>query len=263
MIGLIAGSGIYDASIMKEIEKKKVSTEFGEASEEIVIAEFEGKQVAFLPRHGSNHSINPSNVNYRANIQALKKVGVTKVIALNAVGSLQIEMKPGTLVFPDQFIDRTYDRERTFYDGKVKGFEKVCHINVSDPFCKSLREDLIKSAEDLGIQFTSTGTYVCVEGPRFSTRAESELYRTWKAHVIGMTLCPEAVLAREAELCYANISMITDYDNLSEEGASSEEIIKTMKGNIEKVRKLLVKAIPQISDERNCGCGKALEGAFI
>lgn len=263
MIGVIAGSGVYDASLMKEVERKKVSTVFGKPSDKIIIAEFEGKQLAFLPRHGSSHSINPSNVNYRANIMALKKVGVSHIIAINAVGSLQEEMKPGTMVFPDQFIDRTYGRERTFYDGKAKGFEKVCHINVSEPFCAEVRAALVKSAEKLGIEFSSTGTYICVEGPRFSTKAESELYRSWNAHVIGMTLCPEAVLAREAELCYANISMITDYDNLSDTGASSEEIIKTMKENIEKVRKLLVKTIPKLSDERKCKCGEALKAAFI
>ncbi|MEK6972554.1 MAG: S-methyl-5'-thioadenosine phosphorylase [archaeon] len=263
MIGIIAGSGVYDPSLVKEIKKEKVQTEFGLPSDEITVADFEGIKVAFLPRHGYKHTINPSNVNYRANIRALKKLGVDRILSVSAVGSLQKEIKPGCFVFVNQFIDRTYGRKNTFYDGITKGFERVCHINVSDAFCEELRKPLIAEAKKLKIEHFEKGTYVGIEGPRFSTRAESALYRSWNAQVIGMTLCPEASLAREAEICYANISMATDYDNLSESGANVEDIIKTMKSNTENVRKLLYATLPKIQEERKCICRNALQGAFI
>jgi len=263
MIGIIAGSGVYDPTLLMEVKKEKVQTEFGLPSDEIIIADFEGIKVAFLPRHGYRHTINPSNVNYRANIRALKKLGVDRILSVSAVGSLQKEIKPESFVFLNQFIDRTYLRKNSFYDGITKGFERVCHINVSDAFCEELRKPLVEEAKKLRIDFFEKGTYVCIEGPRFSSRAESALYRSWNAQVIGMTLCPEVSLAREAEICYANISMVTDYDNLSEKGANVEEIIKTMKSNTENVRKLLYATIPKIQNERKCACRNALNSAFL
>ena len=257
MIGLIGGTGTYDPKLLKKAEKKKIRTPFGFPSDLIITGEYEGKKIAIIPRHGEKHTINPSNVNYRANIWAMKQLGVTKIFSFTTVGSLQEELHPGTLVFLDQFIDRTYDRKRTFFDEK-----KVCHISVAEPFCPELRKLLIEEAKKMNIEFREKGTYVCVEGPRFSTKAESLLYKSWGADVVGMTLCPEVVLAREAEICYANIAMVTDYDTFKEKTVDWASIVKTAKENSEKVRELLNKAILRVP-ERNCGCGNALKNALI
>ena len=257
MIAIIGGSGVYDPKMLRSAKEMTVKTPYGEHSSGLVVGEFEGKKLAFLPRHGKKHTINPSNVNYRANIHALKSLGVGRIFGVNAVGSLRKEIAPGNVVFADQFIDRTYGRERTFYDE-----DKVCHINVSDPFCSNLRELLIKNAADLNLKFHEKGTYVVVEGPRFSTRAESALFRSWNADIIGMTLCPEAVLAREAEICFANISTVTDYDNLGDT-LSIDSILKVMNENLEKVKTLLEKVIPQVPEERECACKDALKNALL
>lgn len=258
MIGIIAGSGIYDQKMIKKTGEKKISTPYGKPSDKIILGKMQGKEVAFLARHGFKHTISPSNVNSRANIFALKKLGCTRILAFAAVGSLQEDIHPGCIVFCDQFIDRTYDRERTFYD---KG--KVCHISVADPFCPELRKALAGSAAEMGIEFKEKGTYLCIEGPRFSTRAESRLYQSWNASVVGMTLCPEVVLAREAELCYANISTVTDYDTFKEKPVSIEEVLKVMKENNEKIKKLLEEVVLKIPSERKCACKCALDGALI
>ncbi|MFH1256715.1 MAG: S-methyl-5'-thioadenosine phosphorylase, partial [Candidatus Diapherotrites archaeon] len=252
MIGLIGGSGIYDPQMLKNAKKVKVETPFGKPSDEITTGEFEGVKIAFIPRHGAKHQFNPSNVPYHANIWALKKLGVTRILSPCAVGSLQEEIKPGELVLVDQFIDKTYARETTFYDK-----EKVCHISVAEPMCPELRQLLVKDAKKLGLSFHEKGTYVCMEGPRFSTKAESLLHRSWGASVIGMTLCPEAVLAREAEICYASIATVTDYDTFKEgEHVSIETVIKTMNENLEKVKALLQETIPKIPVQgEKCGCG--------
>jgi len=258
MIGIIAGSGIYDQKIINKTGEKEIKTPYGKPSDKIILGELQGKEIAFLPRHGFKHTISPSNVNYRANIFALKELGCDRILAFTAVGSLRENIQPGTIVFSNQFIDRTYDRERTFYDK-----DKVCHISVADPFCPELRKALIESAKGMKIGFEEKGTYLCIEGPRFSTRAESKLFQSWGAHIIGMTLCPEVVLAREAELCYANIATVTDYDTFKEKPVSIEEVIKVMKENNKKMKQLLEKVVPKISEKRNCACGSALDGALI
>jgi len=257
MIGLIGGSGFEDPDLFELEEEKEIKTEFGKPSGKIKIGRISGKQVAFISRHGEKHSINPSKVNYRANIKALKDFGVKKIIASSAVGSLKEEFKPGTFVFLDQFIDRTTKRQQSFFDKK-----KVCHIGVAEPFCKDLRKTLIETAKELKLDFHEKGTCVVIEGPRFSTKAESNLFRSWNSDVIGMTLVPEAVLAREAEICYASIALITDYDVWKEKPVNTEAVIKTMKENSEKLKKLIKKVIPLVS-EKECECNTALKNAFI
>lgn len=258
-IGIIGGTGVYDPELLENSRQIEVKTPFGRPSDKITLGVYEGRQVAILPRHGSGHHLNPSLVNYRANIWALKELGVTRVLAPYAVGSLQDNIKPGDFVFVNQFLDRTHNRKQTFYDRPGK----VCHVSVADPVCRDLRTLLIESARGLNLSFHPEGTYVCIEGPRFSSRAESRFYRNMGAHVIGMTMVPECVLAREAELCYAGIAMVTDYDTFRETPVSIEEVVKRVRENMERVRGLLSETIKRIPEERGCSCGKALEGAFI
>ncbi|HIJ97493.1 TPA: S-methyl-5'-thioadenosine phosphorylase [archaeon] len=260
-IGIIGGTGVYDPKLLENSEEISVETQYGAPSDKITVGTYLGKRVAFLPRHGKGHKIPPHKINYRANISALKELGVKRILAPQAVGSLQEKLKPGNLVIPDQFIDRTNSRESTFYPGP-----QVCHISVADPFCPELREQLIKTGKELKFPIHGKGTYICVQGPRFSTRAESDLFRkVFKADIIGMTLVPEAVLAREAEICYSSISMVTDYDCWKKGHiVSTESIIKTIKANEDKVKKMLQNVLPKISDKRvKCGCGSALKGALI
>lgn len=258
-IGIIGGTGVYDPELLENVRHVEVKTPYGKPSDKITLGLYEGKPVAILPRHGHGHRFNPSLVNYRANIWALKSLGVARVLAPYAVGSLQEEIKPGDFVFVDQFIDRTHGRKQTFYDKPGR----VCHISVADPVCLELREMLIESARGLNLRFHTHGTYVCIEGPRFSTRAESRYYRSMGAHVIGMTMVPECILAREAELCYAGIATVTDYDTFRETPVSIEEVVQRAKDNMEKVKKLLSETIKKIPDGRSCPCGTALKDAFI
>ncbi len=260
MIGIIGGTGIYDPKLLTNSSQRKVHTPFGSPSDLITLGKYEGKEIAIIPRHGLNHQFNPSNVNYRANIWALKELGVKFILAPSAVGSLQENIKPGEFVFADQFIDRTTNRKQTFFEGS-----QVCHISTAHPICEDLRKTLINSAKKLNLKFHEKGTYVCIEGPRFSTKAESNLFRSWSAQIIGMTLVPEAVLAREAEICYANISMVTDFDSFAEKPVTVEEIIQIMKNNSEKVKQLITEIIPRIhsSKERKCECKDALKNALI
>ncbi|MEW6295758.1 MAG: S-methyl-5'-thioadenosine phosphorylase [Candidatus Diapherotrites archaeon] len=257
MIGLIGGSGFYDTAMLKKTEQKKVHTPFGATSDLVTTGEFEEKKIAFIPRHGAKHSINPSQVNYRANIQAMKELGVQRIIAANAVGSLKEEMKPGELVIVDQFIDLTKGRKNTFYEGT-----QVCHISTAEPFCKELRKILIESAQKLSLPFHEKGTCIVIEGPRFSTKAESILFKSWGADIINMTLCPEAVLAREAEICYAAIAMVTDYDCWKDSHATGAEVVKIMKENVHKMQMLVKEAIPLIPEQRKCECKDALKSAI-
>ena len=257
-IGIIGGTGLYDPKMLKNVDEISLDTPYGAPSDAITIGELAGRRVAFLPRHGKKHSIRPTDVNSRANIFALKKLGVQRVLAPSTVGSLKEEYKPGDIVFVDQFIDRTTKREQSFYAGK-----QVCHISVADPMCPEVRRTLIGVAKDLGFSAHSTGTYVCIEGPRFSTKAESRMYKTWGADVVGMTLVPECVLAREAELCYATMSMVTDYDVWKDQPVCVDDIVRTMKGNIENVKRLIVEAVTRLPKERCCKCGSALKGALV
>ncbi|MFO7872641.1 MAG: S-methyl-5'-thioadenosine phosphorylase [Candidatus Undinarchaeales archaeon] len=258
-IGIIGGTGVYDSEMLKNPEEIEMKTPYGEPSDNITVGNFKGKGVAFLPRHGKEHTIPPHKINGRANIYALKELGVERIFAPQAVGSLREEMKPGDIVFPDQFINRTWERLETFYD---EG--QVCHISMADPFCIELRDILIENTKDKDFDFHSGGTYVCIQGPRFSTRAESNMYRQWGADIIGMTLVPEVVLAREAEICYSSIATITDYDCWKETAVSLDEVVNTMKKNQEKVKDILKTIIPEIPEERgNCECGNALKGALL
>ncbi|RJS73426.1 MAG: S-methyl-5'-thioadenosine phosphorylase, partial [Candidatus Syntrophoarchaeum sp. WYZ-LMO15] len=210
-IGIIGGSGIYDQSIFENVREIVVDTPFGKPSDRIVLGEFEGRRVAFLARHGKGHRIAPGEIPARANIYAMKSLGVTHIISPSAVGSLKEEIKPLDVVIPDQIFDRTKARPSTFFEGGI-----VCHISFTDPFCESLSKLLLEIASNLGKR-THRGTYVCMEGPQFSTRAESFFYRSCGFDVIGMTALPEAKLAREAEICYATIATVTDYDVWHEE----------------------------------------------
>ena len=257
-IGIIGGTGIYSPDEFKIIEKVNPETPYGKTSAPFTICEIKDKKVVFLPRHGEKHTIPPHKINYRANIWALKELGVERIIAPNAVGSLREELKPGMLIFPDQFIDFTKRRDYTFYDGP-----KVVHISNSEPFCPELRKLLFEKANKLGFESSNKATYVCIEGPGFSTKAESNMFRQF-ADIIGMTLVPEVKLARELEICYASISMITDYDVWKErDEVSADKVKETMAKNITKVRKLLLEVIPEIPEDRNCVCSRALKDAQI
>jgi 5'-methylthioadenosine phosphorylase len=261
-IGIIGGSGVDDPQILSEYTKDKFHTPYGSTSDFIVQGKFDGQDVVIIPRHGQKHHINPSRVNFRANIWAMKELGVTQIIAPTAVGSLREEIKPGDLVFADQFIDRTTKRPTSFYEGDV-----VCHIAMADPFCNELRAQLIAIAAKLQISYHKKGTVVTIEGPRFSTRAESHLFRSWNCDIINMTTATEATLAREAGICYAPIAMSTDYDcwKETEEAVSVEMVMQTMAKNAENVKKILLAAIPEIkADEKEpCLCQTAVEHALL
>ena len=257
-IAIIGGTGLYDPKLLKNVKEIKVRTPYGPPSDSITIGELKDRHIAFLPRHSKKHTIRPTDVNSRANIFALKKLGVQRILAPSTVGSLREELKPGDVVFVDQFIDRTTRREQSFYTGK-----QVCHISVAEPMCPELRRTLIKAADDINISTHNTGTYVCIEGPRFSTKAESRMFRMWGADVVGMTLVPECVLAREAEICYFSIATVTDYDVWKDQPVSVDAVFKTMSENVEKVKRIISEAISKIPKERGCECKSALKDALI
>ncbi len=256
-IGIIGGTGLYDPKLLKNVKEVKVKTLFGSPSDAVTVGEMEGRRLAFLPRHGKKHTIRPTDVNSRANIAALKQLGVEFILASSTVGSLKEEYKPGDIVFVDQFIDRTTRREQSFFTEN-----KVCHISVAEPMCPELRQNLIAVAKKNKINYHDTGTYVCIEGPRFSTKAESKLYRSWGAEVVGMTLVPECVLAREAEICYASISTVTDYDVWKDHPVSVDEVKKIMQANIENVKRIIAETIANLPEQRRCECKEALKGTF-
>jgi len=257
-IGIVGGTGLYDPKLLKNVEEVTVDTPYGAPSDAITIGELAGRCVAFLPRHAKKHTIGPTDINSRANILALKKLGVQSILAPSTVGSLKEDYKPGDIVFVNQFIDRTTKREQSFYTDK-----KVCHISVAEPMCPELRQTLIAVAKDRGIRAHNTGTYVCIEGPRFSTKAESKMFRAWGADVVGMTLVPECVLAREAEVCYASIATVTDYDVWKDHPVCVDEILKTMRANIENVKKIIVETVARLPKEQGCQCKDALKSAFV
>ena len=255
--GIIAGTGFYDTDIITDKEFLEINTPYGKTSEKLMIGNINGKNVVFLPRHGKEHNVPPHKINFRANLWAMKEIGVERILAPCAVGSLQEEMEPGHIVVPDQFIDRTKNRPSTFYeDGKV------AHISTADPFCPELRNVIVDSGRDLEMKIHSKGTQVCIEGPRFSTRAESNMFRNWGADTINMTLFPECVLARESQICYIAIATITDYDVWAETAVSHHEVLKTLEKNVEKTSNIIQKIIPQINNDRNCLCANALDGAI-
>lgn len=255
-IAIIGGSGLEDPKFFKKIREIKVKTPFGFPSSPISIADFRGKQIAFLSRHGKKHQFPPHRVPQRANIWALKKIGIERIVGVSTVGSLQKDFKPGDIVILDQFVDFTKERDCTFFD---KG---AIHVSPADPFCSELRSLFYKEARKLRIPVHEKGTYWCIEGPRFSTRAESKFFKSF-ADVVGMTLVPEVTLAREAEICYLNLAMVTDYDVWQPHPVNVEEVLKTMKDNIESVKKLLMTAIPKIKENRRCFCKTALKNAKV
>lgn len=257
-IGIIGGSGVYDPKLLEDAKKVKVHTPYGRPSSMPTVGKYQGVNMVFLPRHSEGHCYNPTDVNFRANIWAMKELGVTHIFATSAVGSLKEEYKPGDLVLTDQFIDRTTKRASSFYEG-----QKVCHLSMAEPGCSYLRGLLADSAKKQGISFHEKGTCVVIEGPRFSTKAESNMFRSWNAEIIGMTMCPEVVLAREAEICYQTISMVTDYDCWKTDNVVTlDEVLKTMKENVEKVKKLISETIALVED-KDCSCKHALQSALV
>ncbi len=256
-LGIIGGSGFYDPGMFGSVKEVKMHTPYGAPSDIISVGEIGGVNVAFLARHGKRHSIPPHLINYRANIWAMRDLGVKSIIAPSAVGSLREEMKPGDLVIPDQFIDFTKGRKATFYDGAVVG-----HFSLADPFCPDLNRLAAESAKRLGIPFHGSGTYVCIEGPRFSTRAESKLFRSWGADIIGMTLVPEVCLAREAGICYSTLATVTDYDVWADVPVCAEEVVKTMRTNVSKVRSVILEMAGKVPMQRKCQCPRSAEHAL-
>jgi len=257
-IAFIGGTGVYDPEIVENAREVKVYTPFGAPSDLVTLGTYKGRKVAFIPRHGKGHQIPPHRINYRANIWALKELGVRQIVASSAVGSLREDYAPGDFVITDQFIDRTKGRPDTFYEGG-----RLCHISSADPICPQLHDFFVGHARKLGLRFHPTGTYVCVQGPRFSTRAESKLFRQWGADLVGMTLYPECVLAREAEICYVSVAMVTDYDVWAEKPVSTQEILETLQENSANFKRLIMEALPGIPKERTCGCGEALKTALL
>ncbi len=257
-IGVIGGSGIYDVEGITETRKEKIRTPFGEPSDAIVIGNLQGIPVAFLPRHGRGHSIMPSELNSRANIYALKSLGVEQIISISACGSLKEEVKPRDIVIPDQLFDRTRQRPYSFFGEGI-----VAHIGFANPYCPELSRILYQVAKDLKFSVHLGGTYVCIEGPQFSTKAESKVFRSLGFSIIGMTNLPEAKLAREAEICYATLGLVTDYDVWKEgEEVSVERVIGNLLANIENVKKLIKAAISRLERDRKCECATALAYAI-
>lgn len=255
LIAIIGGTGVYDPKMLNRIETMEVDTLYGKVT--CQTGDYAGKTVAFIPRHGSKHSIPPHLINYRANIWALKKIGVRKIIATTAVGSLNSQYKPGDFVFPDQFLDFTKSRESTFYSGGGRG---VVHVDVTTPYCREMILQLTDRAGKLNFPAYSGGCYVCTEGPRFETTAEVKAYRQLGGDVVGMTGVPEAVLAREAEMCYATVSMVTNFAaGISKELLTHREVYEMMQQNSENIRKLLAETIEAMNPLTDCPCHHALQ----
>ncbi len=259
--GVIGGSGIYEVESLDIIEEKSVPTPFGDPSEKIVIGQFgNSEKIAFLPRHGKGHRITPTEVNGRANIYALKSLGVEKIISISAVGSLKKEIEPRHIVIPSQIIDRTRLRPSSFFGEGIVG-----HIQFADPFCSQLETFLFEEIRKKGFPVHQKETLVVMEGPAFSTRAESNLYRSWGAGIIGMTALPEAKLAREAEICYATVAFATDYDCWyeEEESVSVEMVIANFKANVEKAKAIIKDIVTRLPDTSSCSCQSAAAGAIM
>ena len=259
-IGVIGGTGLYDIEGMTNIEEVDITTPFGKPSDAIIIGNLGGVGVAFLPRHGKGHRILPTELPVRANIYALKSLGVEHIISINSAGSFKKEIKPGDLVIPDQLIDRTRSRVNTFFGEGI-----AAHIPFAEPFCPVLSQILYQAAQEVGAKVHPKGTYVAMEGPAFSTRAESRLYRSWGADIIGMTVLPEAKLAREAEICYASTACVSDYDSWWERGepVTVDVILNILHQNIYTAKKIIKLAVTRIPEKRDCACATALKTAIV
>ncbi len=263
MIGFIGGSGVYDLDGLEDRAWVKIRTPWGDPSDEILTGRLHGVRVAFLPRHGRGHPTPPSALNYRANIDAMKRIGCTELISLSAVGSLREDLPPGHFVIVDQFIDRTFAREKSFF-----GTGCVAHVSVAHPVCPRLGDALEGAAKEIGLPHTRGGTYLVMEGPQFSTKAESLLYRQWGCAVIGMTNMPEAKLAREAELCYATMAMVTDFDcwHPDHDAVTVEQVVKVLFSNADRARAVVQAVVPMLGADRGpcpAGCDRALDHALI
>ncbi len=262
MIGIIGGSGIYKIESLKGVKVRRIRTPFGEPSDAYRIGSLGGVEVVFLPRHGAKHSISPSEINYRANIFGMKQLGVSRLISVSACGSLKKELKPLDFVLPDQFVDRTnIGRHMSFFEGGI-----VAHVSFADPVCKDTAKCIYDAAKKIGLSVVLGGTYINMEGPAFSTRAESNLYRSWGMDIIGMTNIAEARLAREAEMCYATIAAITDYDCWyeSEESVTTDMIIANLTKNADNSKKLVTEIVePLAAKPCGCGCADAIKHAIV
>ncbi len=259
-IGVIGGSGLYEMEGLTRIKTVRISTPFGRPSDEYIIGTLHGRRVAFLPRHGRGHRILPSDINYRANIYGMKKLGVERIISVSAVGSMKEEIEPGHIVIPDQFYDHTKHRRSTFFGDGI-----VAHVGMAEPVCANLGGVLMEAGLKVGATVHRNGTYLCMEGPQFSTRAESLIYRQWNVDVIGMTNATEAKLAREAEICYSTIALATDYDcwHHSEEAVTVEAVLAVMKHNIETSKAMIREAVAMLPRVRSCACGEALRNTIM
>jgi 5'-methylthioadenosine phosphorylase len=263
VIGIVGGSGVYDIEGLSNKRWQRVFSPFGEPSDELLFGELDGQAMVFLPRHGRGHRIPPSEINFRANIDALKRAGVTDLISVSAVGSLREHLPPGTFVIVDQFIDRTFAREKSFF-----GTGLVAHVSMAHPVCRRLGDHLEAVARHTGMAVARGGTYLVMEGPQFSSLAESELYRSWNCDVIGMTNMPEAKLAREAEICYASVAMVTDFDcwHPDHDDVTVEAIVTVLLANADKARSLVRQVAPRLyadTTASTCGCHSALQHALI
>ncbi|MBH0201449.1 MAG: S-methyl-5'-thioadenosine phosphorylase [Nitrospira sp.] len=259
-VGVIGGSGLYDIEGLTSARSIRVRTPFGAPSDAITVGLLEGIRVAFLSRHGRGHVVNPSGINYRANIFALKSLGVSHVISVSAVGSMKESIPPGDVAVPDQFIDLTKRRVSTFFDEGI-----VAHVAFGEPMCAELRQALLTAGERVGANLHRSGTYLCMEGPQFSTKAESRLYRQWGVDVIGMTNMPEAKLAREAELCYATLALVTDYDcwHETEDAVTVEAVLGTLHRNVALAKQILRAVMPSFANPIDCPCHRALDNAIL
>jgi 5'-methylthioadenosine phosphorylase len=263
ILGIIGGSGLYDIEGLVNKKWVKVNSIFGEPSDEILFAELDGLEIRFLPRHGRGHLLTPSEINYKANIEALKKIGVTEIISISAVGSLREDYVPGDFVLVDQFVDRTHSRKSTFFQNGL-----VAHVSMAHPVCSRNGSHILEAAKHESIKIHEKGTYIVMEGPQFSTKAESEIYRKWECDVIGMTNMPEAKLAREAEICYTSVAMVTDFDcwHPNHENVTVDAIIKVLTANAANAKKLIKRFVPFFlndNNSENCTCKKALDNAII
>ncbi|MEK7277953.1 MAG: S-methyl-5'-thioadenosine phosphorylase [Chloroflexota bacterium] len=259
-LAVIGGSGLYNMAGLKDIEEHDLTTPFGKPSDPVVVGSLNGTRVAFLARHGKGHRITPSEVNYRANIFALKMLGVERIIAVSACGSLREDYAPGHIVIPDQIFDNTKGREHSFFG---RGF--VAHVGVADPFCHDLSAQLYEAVKAAGATVHKGGSFITIEGPRFSTKAESHAFRSWGMSLVGMTTSPEAFLAREAEICYACMAHVTDYDvwHMSEAPVTVEMVIRILNKNTEVAQQAIAKLTGGLKPERDCECGSALASALI
>ena len=258
-IGIIGGSGLYKIDGLKDMKEVKVDTPFGEPSDGYIVGNLEGAEAVFLPRHGRGHRILPTELNYRANVYGMKKLGVEQIISISAVGSYKEEFKPLDIVLPDQFVDRTNQaRQTTFFGEGI-----VAHISFAEPVCSELKNVIYDAGKDLGVTMHNKGTYLNMEGPAFSTKAESDLFKGLGMDIVGMTNMPEARLAREAEICYTTVAFVTDYDCWREEMVTIDMVIENLTKNVETAKKLIKKVAPMLTDKRNCACKDALKYAII